>query len=388
VGERDDLEDELTVPAVGPASVVAAVPSGPPPRGAAPAAFAPAGLPPGASASSGPAAPAAAPSPAHLPAPASARWQPTHLWLAVRGALQLRRTIEVTLGLLVIGGLVLFFRWLGAQSSHAAIPVLGNVLALLTGWVGVALLSGGLTAALHQELLTGRRVGLGAGMRWATAHFASVTLTPLALLGLGLALVLLVALLQLTGKLPAIGRALYGLSFGLSLLVSLGTVFLLLFALLAGFYYLPLLQPADRGPLATLGLLTDLFRRRGGRAVWLLALTSGLGFLFASLLGAAAIGSLGITAAMGLGLLGPPFLQLVGRIPAPLVDLVAPVLELLHVGLPVRSVAGPSLEAGALLMGLGLLLWLAFLAALLLVYWCGGGLVSYFVLTGREREES
>ncbi|MBM4320077.1 MAG: hypothetical protein FJ125_08965 [Deltaproteobacteria bacterium] len=386
-----EMEHDLTVPVVGPASVAAPLLLPGQPRGPArapAAATSDAGLGPQAGVAAG--APAGAGARARLlAADASADrrcWRWSDLWLALRGACQPRRTLETTVGLFASFCLITFIGWLGAQSASPALRAFTTVLSLLLAWIALSLTNASLTSSLHQELTSGRRSGMGEGLRWALGHLGSVMLTPLAAVGTGLTLLLLVGLLHLPGWLPWGGKLLYGLGFGISLLLCFGTVLLLLLDLPLLFYYLPLLQDEDRGPGATVRTLGALFAEQGGRAAGLLLLSTAIGALLLLLLGTAAACALGITTAMGLGLLGSTFPELVAGFPAPLLAVMLPLFRLLHV--EPAAVAAPvasSFAAGPLLTGLGVMSLAMLLLAVVLAYFCGAGLISYYALTGRVR---
>ena len=321
--------------------------------------------------------------------PMAQTWRPADLWVAARAACH-RRTVEAAIVLFGAACLVLLISWLGGRSSLPALRAFSMVLALVLLGFSLLALAAALTATLHRELGTGQRGGLRDGLPWTTAHLGTVLLTPLVTVGMGLALLLVVALLQLPARVPSAGRVLYGLAFGPSLLLSLAIVLLALLSVPLLFYFLPLLQHEDRGPWRTVRGLVSLLARRGGPALGLLLLSLvSAAVLLVALLAVSLAGG-AITAAMGMGLLGgPAFHELLRHLPPSLCGVVLQPLGLLGAApLPDAASAGwGGLDAGALLLGLGALGCIVLLASFLLTYLCGAGLISFYVLSGRVRGE-
>ena len=383
VGMRD-MEDELTVPSVGPTS---------PPNLAIRAAL-PATRPERDSRKGTKEAGKQAPRLARAGGQGSEartgqtwpRWRWVQLWLAVRGAWQPRRTMESAVVIFAAFCIVLLFRWLGLRIENPALSAGMSVLGLAAGWLALSMLAGGITTCLHQEFSQGRRISLMQGIRWSMEHLASVALAPMVLVGLGLVLVLAEGLLHLLGLIPELGRVLYGVTFVLSLLLALGTVLCLLLGVVICFLYLARLQAADRGPAQVVREVVALLAGQGVHAAVMLVLSLIVGGLMLSVIIIAAAGALGITTAMGLGLLGNDFSLMTAGLPGPVLAIMQPLLGLIEAE-PAGLAEELALrfQVGGLFMGLGLVFWLGVLASFLLSYFCGAGLITYYVLVERSR---
>ncbi len=382
-GRPRDLEQEMTVPSLTPdgsdfplppvlarrqeALIASEAPTTKDPAGApapAPEGRAPAAVP------SAPAAPAFA-----------VRWPLGLLWLALRAAFSPRRVLELGLGLFLSQCLVLALAWVAATVESGALRAGTTVLALALGWISLSLLAASTSATLGPELRGTGVVPLSRGLRWSLEHLPSVTLTPLAPLALGLTFVLGEALLHLLGLIPELGRVLYGLLIPVSLLLALLAVSSLLLAALVGWLYLPELQRADEGPVATARRVASLLQRQGWGAGLLLGSSVVLGLLLAGLLASVAFGALGLTCAMGVGMLGEDFFSLLAGAPAGLQGPAVALAQLLGATAPAAAV--PGFEAAGLLLALGLLLWSSLLSAVLLAYACGASIVAHALLADR-----
>ncbi len=312
------------------------------------------------------------------PAVSGAGWRLSSLWGALREAFDVKRNAQAGLILFVAALAVVIFHWLGAQTGNAGLRAGTMVLGLALAWMVVGVLAGGLTASVHDSLARGKVTPLGRGLAWALAHLPSVVLTPLVLLGMGLTLVLVEALLHLLGMLPGIGPLMYGLVFGVILFLSLAVAGSLAGSMAVGFVYLPKLVTEDRGPIATVREVLGLYSRQGGTmALAILATTGASAVLVAALtiLGGVAV-VLSLT--MGFGLLGDEFLASFRAMPG------SGLLTGLISGM-VDAPAGPGSSAAGVLMGLGLLLWGCFLAAFVLTFLCAAGVVTFYLATGRDR---
>ncbi len=273
--------------------------------------------------------------------------------------------------------------WLGGLLGSKVWGPLGTVFTVAGGLAAVALAAAATSVmgyVCHQTIVEQRPTTIDKGVSWTKQWLKSVVGTPLAFLGVILAIGVAEAIFGLIARIPFVGPIVWGVA---SPAIFFGS-FVAGLVLLALMYSLPLYIPViyneQTGPKQTLTRLLGLYREHGASLV-AYVLLSILMITFAcivTLYPAATVGSL-FTAGVGAKASGGEIFLLAAAIPSDLAGLVMAGAGMGGAG------EGVAYKIGGIFTGLGVAAMLAFAMALLaLPYYTAGGII-YAIVTGRKK---
>lgn len=327
--------------------------------------------------------------PAGLAFPSAAAqgdWTWKDLPRAFMGVMDLRRVGMATAGFwaaLVAFGAV---QWLGAFLGGKVWGPLGSVLDI-AAWVVFVLAAGFVAAVMgyvvHRTVVDQQPASAKEGIEWTKARVKSVLGTPLAFAGVILAVGVVYALVGLLGRVPWAGPIVWGVVspalFALALFAGLVAVALL--------YCLPLYVPVvlneQTGPVETLKRLLSLFRTYGSQLLaYVLGSIVMIGFAFTVTVLPALVAGMRLMGQVSGQAMGGNYLATLGSMPAAFVSPTS-VLVLSRSGGFAEQNFGHTL--GGIFAGLGNLIPLAILMALLGLAYYTAGAIIYAIVTGRKR---
>jgi hypothetical protein len=175
--------------------------------------------------------------------------------------------------------------WLGLLTGEEGALRVFSVLGLILASCVWVVFSGVIARMTLMELLEGRRAGAGEIRQFLTRRWTTLVGTPVAFGGLSLALLAVMAAMQLIGAIPGVGPILFASSFLLAFLLAFTAALTALVHALGAFLYPSIVALKSGGAPSVIGEMFDLVRRRGVEVILYEAVVGGVGVLMTAIIG-------------------------------------------------------------------------------------------------------
>jgi len=319
--------------------------------------------------------------------PKDERWSWRDLPRAFVGIFDLHRVLFTTAGFWAALVIFALLESLGAFLG-SKVGILESIISVIS-WFTLLSLSAFVASVmgyvLHQSVIEQRHSSVKEGMAWTMVWLKSVVGTPLAFVGVIVALAAVEGLLGFLGRvIPFAGPIIWGVFSPFLVVASLVAGAIALALLYSLPLYIPVIYNEETGPRETLMRLFLLFRRRGSHLVgYMLVSLLMIGFAFIVTLLPAWLAGRMLTGKIAALSMGPDFMATLMKMPSAFTSFGGLVYGVEGASFPEELGLGHTL--GGIFAAFGAAAGIATLLALMALTYYTSGCIIYSIITKRKK---